>query len=100
MSPDEIKQLRTGIVRTALTFDNRARARVMTLGDCPTEDYRDAYFGSLMAGSYGWLLAAVLGMINRAEPWTGPEVAAWVQQCIDDGDFDDANADLDTADTP
>lgn len=55
----------------------------------------DAYAGTMMAGSYAYTLAAVLGLAERE---FGPQIARRLASAADDilenGDFDDMNADV------
>lgn len=61
----------------------------------------DAYAGSVTAGTYAYLIAAMLREVNEANPALAQQLAEMVDQAREDGEWiEGANDDLGVAEVP
>lgn len=98
-----VTEFRQQLVRAAEAWNKQKEEYFRQVHQPAAETPRavlDAYAGTMMAGSYAYTLAAILG---QAEREFGPQIARRLASAADeiltDGDFDDMNADV-RADAP
>jgi hypothetical protein len=93
-----VTEFRQQLVRAAEAWNKKKEEYFRQVQQPAAETPRaalDAYAGTMMAGSYAYTLAAILG---QAEREFGPQIARRLASAADeiltDGDFDDMNADV------